>query len=60
MDRQNPRTHGKSNGVRTKSHKEAYTYTLTKVKKENIYMYMKKKSKRPTKSINKSTDDSKL
>ena len=30
MDRQNPRTNGKSKAIPTKSHKEAYTYTLTK------------------------------
>ena len=29
-DRQNPRTNGKSKAIQTKSHKEAYTYTLTK------------------------------
>ena len=33
MDRQNPRTNGKSKAVQTKSHKEAYTYTLTKREK---------------------------
>ena len=30
MDRQNPRTNGKSKALQTKSHKEAYMYTLTK------------------------------
>ena len=29
-DRQNPRRNGKSKSIQTKSHKEAYTYTLTK------------------------------
>ena len=29
-DRQNPRTNGKSKAIQTKSHREAYTYTLTK------------------------------
>ena len=29
-DRQNPRTNGKSKIIQTKSHTEAYTYTLTK------------------------------
>ena len=28
--RQNPRTNGRSKAIQTKSHKEAYTYTLTK------------------------------
>ena len=36
MDRQNPRTNGKSKAIQTKSHKEAYTYTLTKREKEKI------------------------
>lgn len=27
MDRQNPRTDGKSKAIQTKSHTEAYTYT---------------------------------
>ena len=30
MDRQTPRTNGISKAIQTKSHKEAYTYTLTK------------------------------
>ena len=30
MDRQKPRTNGKSKAIQTKLHKEAYTYTLTK------------------------------
>ena len=33
MDRQNSRTNGKSKAIQTKSHKEAYTYTLTKREK---------------------------
>ena len=38
MDRQNPRRNGKSNAIQTKSHKEAYTYTLTKRENgKNIY-----------------------
>ena len=38
-DRQNPRTNGKSKAIQTKSHTEAYTYTLTKSKKgKNIYI----------------------
>ena len=42
-DRQNPRTNGKSKAIQTKSHKETYTYTLTKRKKgKNIYINLKK------------------
>ena len=40
MDRQNPRTNGKSKAIQTKSHTEAYTYTLTireKGKKKYIF-----------------------
>ena len=39
MDRENPRTNGKSKAIQTKSHTEAYTYTLTKREKggKNIY-----------------------
>ena len=34
-----PRTNGKSKAIQTKSHKEAYTYTLTKREKgQNIYI----------------------
>ena len=33
MDRQNPRTDGKSKAIQTKSYKEACTYTLTKREK---------------------------
>ena len=32
-DRQNPRTNGNTKAIQTKSHKEAYTYTLTKREK---------------------------
>ena len=48
--------------VYTKSHKEAYTYTLAKRekgKKKHIYIYVKK-WKRATKSINKYSNDNKL
>ena len=40
MDRQNPKTNGKSKALQTKSHTEAYTYTLTKREKgeKNIYI----------------------
>ena len=58
MDRQNPRTNGKSKAIQTKSHKEANTYTLTKREKGKKYIY--KKRKRATKSMNKSTNDNKL
>ena len=45
MDRQNPRTNGKSKAVQTKSHTEAYTYTLTKREKvKNIYISLLPKS----------------
>ena len=43
MDRQNPRTNGKSKAIQTKSHKEAYTYTLTKREKERKNIYKKNK-----------------
>ena len=56
MDRQNPRTNGKRKAIQTKSHKEAYTYTLRKREKRNIHIYLffflKKRRKRATKSIN--------
>ena len=61
MDRQKPKTNGKSKAIQTKSHKEAYIYTVTKREKgKNIFLYIKKKGKRATKSINKSTNDNKL
>ena len=41
MDRENPRKNAKSKAIQAKSHKEAYTYILTK-KRKNIYLYMKK------------------
>ena len=37
-DRWNPRTNDKSKAIQTKSHKEAYRYTLTKREKEKIYI----------------------
>ena len=40
MDRQNPRTNGKSKAIQTKSHTKSYTYTLTKRGKGKIYMYI--------------------
>ena len=40
-DRQNPRTNGKSKVIETKSHKEAYTCTLTKGEKgKYVYIYI--------------------
>ena len=39
MDRQKPRTNGKTKAIQTKSHKEEYTYILTKEKEEK-YMYI--------------------
>ena len=62
-DRQNHRTNGKSKAIQTKSHKEAYIYTLTKREKGKyiyICLYILKKRKRATKSINISTNDNKL
>ena len=53
-------TNGKSKAIQTKSHKEAYTYTLTKRESGGKNLYIKKKRKRATKSINKSTYDNKL
>ena len=40
MDRQNPRTNGKSRAIQTKSHTEAYTYTLTKREKGKKIIYL--------------------
>ena len=39
-DRENPRTNGKSKAIQTKSHTEAYTYTLIKREKGKIYIYI--------------------
>ena len=45
MDRQNPRTNGKSKAIQTKSHTEAYTYTLRKREKgKKIYISLLPKS----------------
>ena len=39
MDGPNPRTNGESKAIQTKSHPEAYTYTLTKKEKgKNEYI----------------------
>ena len=47
-DRQDPKTNGKSKAIQTKSHKEAYTYTLTKREKgKTIYIYKKKGREQP-------------
>ena len=39
MDRQNPKTNGKSKAIQRKSDTEAYTYTLTKREKGKKYIY---------------------
>ena len=45
MDRQNPRTNGKSKTIQRKSHTEAYTYRLTKGEKgKKIYILLLSKS----------------
>ena len=53
-DRQNPRTNDNIKAIQTKSHKEAYTYTLTKREngKKIIYIY-KKFKKEESNQINK-------
>ena len=38
-DRENPRTNCKRETIQTKSHKEAYAYTLTKREKGKKYIY---------------------
>ena len=42
MDRQYPRTNGKSKPLQTNSHKEAYTYTLTKRKTDELIKVLTK------------------
>ena len=43
VDRQNPRTNGKSEVIQTKSQKEVYTYTVTKRDKgKKMHIYIKK------------------
>ena len=39
-DRENPRTNGKNKAIQTKSHTEAYTYTLTEREKGKKYIYI--------------------
>ena len=51
MDRQNPRTNVKSKAIQTKSHKEAYTYTLTEREKGKKYIYKKEESNQINKQI---------
>ena len=54
MDRQNPRTNGKSKAIQTKSYKEAYTYTHRKrEKRKTIYIYIYKEKKEEINQINK-------
>ena len=43
-DIQNPSINGKSKAIQTKSHKEVYTYTVTKREEGKIYIYMQKKN----------------
>ena len=45
-DRQNLRTNGKSKAIQTKSHTEAYTYTLTK-REKGKYIYIHRCSQSP-------------
>ena len=40
MHKANPRTNGKSKAIQAKSHKEAYTYALTKREKGKKYIYL--------------------
>ena len=40
MDSQSPRTNGESKAIQRKSHKEAFTYTITKREKEKICIYL--------------------
>ena len=50
MGRQNPRANGKSKAIQTKSHTEAYTYTLTKRekgKKKSLNITKKKGREQP-------------
>ena len=44
MDRENPRTSGKSAAIQTKSHKDAYIYTPTKREKGKNYISLLPKS----------------
>ena len=54
MGRQDPRTNGKSKAIQTKSHKEAYTYTRTKVEKGKKIIYLNiKKEKEESNQFNK-------
>ena len=47
MNRENPRTNGKSKAIQTKSNKEAYMYILTKREKgKNVYIYIYKNFKK--------------
>ena len=43
-DRLNPRTNGKSKAIQTKSHTDAYTYTLIKREKGKKYISLLPKS----------------
>ena len=47
MDRQNPKTNGKSKAKQTKSHTEAYTYTFQKREKGKKKIYLCSQSPPP-------------
>ena len=52
-DPQTPRINGKSKAIHTKSHKEAYTYTLTKREKRKRKSIYRKEKKEESNQINK-------
>ena len=58
-DKQNPKTNGKSKAIQTKITQRSIPIHTHKKKKEKK-IYMLKKWKKATKSINKSTNDNKL
>ena len=59
-DRQNPRTNGKSKTIQTKITQGSIHIHTYKKRKWKKHIYILKKRKRSTKSINKSTNDNKL
>ena len=60
MDRQNPRTNGKSKAIQTKSHGSIHILTYQKRKRKKKISIYKKKRKRATKLIKKATNDNKV
>ena len=60
MERQNPRTNGKSKPIQKKNHSKKHTYSLTKREKGRKKKHIYKERKGASKSINKSTSDNKL